>query len=203
MPARGPPLWEMPGSDPTEADPRAQSRPTRARQAIDRGQSPRTPAAIRRRCIALPLRCEGFVRQQPGRARHSDAQTQTEGLRMLSHHARCSRLLRHTLLSGHHAQARPRPVPFLDPHLPRSAASACVLGVGRIVTELKAWPPHCFAIIAQIGLLTNLTAHSRQFQWTASTEIRPVPLLLRRGRIMISTSRLSAVRNSIKRSTEK
>jgi len=27
MPARGPPLWEMPGSDPAEADPRAQPMP--------------------------------------------------------------------------------------------------------------------------------------------------------------------------------
>jgi len=27
MPARGPPLWEMPGSDPAEGDPRAQPQP--------------------------------------------------------------------------------------------------------------------------------------------------------------------------------
>jgi len=27
MPARGPPLWEMPGSDPAKADPRAQPMP--------------------------------------------------------------------------------------------------------------------------------------------------------------------------------
>jgi len=27
MPARGPPLWEMPGSEPAEADPRAQPMP--------------------------------------------------------------------------------------------------------------------------------------------------------------------------------
>ena len=51
MPARGPPLWEMPGSDPNEGDPQAQPEPDYefrpAHRVVEGQDEPRSSGATR------------------------------------------------------------------------------------------------------------------------------------------------------------